>query len=269
MATVMLCEPSIAVRNRLTAALVPLSRPPGPLLSSVRVSPGRWSAVPAAARSGWSAATTAATTGVSPPATAAAATGFVCAGTLPSGSSCGLSSSAFVSPRRSHYVFEQLEQQIANLSSDLPETVRRTKAQLGDQRRRLDRLVDFVADGRDSAAIRERLADTERNVALLGAQIDDLTRRARHPPKAPSLAWVESRCLDLRPHPRPARDHPAPARPRPRAPDLPEPGMRLPAHRRGRRRRRGHTGLKKREPLCAFRPTRSDAAVRTSVPASR
>ena len=78
-------------------------------------------------------------------------------------------------------------------------TTRHTRtAQLGAERRRLDHLVDFVAEGRVSPGVRERLAQTEQKVSVLEAQIAELNRNPREF-RLPSLAWVEARCLQLGP----------------------------------------------------------------------
>ena len=78
-------------------------------------------------------------------------------------------------------------------------TTRHTRtAQLGAERRRLDHLVDFVAEGRVSPGVRERLAQTEQKVSVLEAQIAELNRSPREF-RLPSLAWVEARCLQLGP----------------------------------------------------------------------
>ena len=100
-------------------------------------------------------------------------------------------------PPAIRYVYEQMEQVLAQLNSDVPEQIRSKTAQLGTERRRLDHLVDFVADGRVSPGVRERLAQTEGKVTLLEAQIAELNRSPTEA-KLPSLAWVEARCLQLR-----------------------------------------------------------------------
>ena len=101
-------------------------------------------------------------------------------------------------PPAIRYVYEQMEQVLAQLNSDVPEQIRSKTAQLGTERRRLDHLVDFVAEGRVSPGVRERLAQTEGKVALLEAQVAELNRSPTEA-KLPSLAWVEARCLQLRP----------------------------------------------------------------------
>ena len=95
------------------------------------------------------------------------------------------------------YVFKRLQKEVAGLSSDVPETLRRMKAQLGNERRRRDNLVNFVAEGQGSDAIRERLAQTEQTVSSLEVQIQELTRCSRgfH---VPSLRTIERRCANLR-----------------------------------------------------------------------
>lgn len=100
-------------------------------------------------------------------------------------------------PAAIHYVFCELKTAVAKLDGDVPELIRRKKAQLGVERRRRDNLVDFVAEGRESAGIGERLAQTEQKLALLEAQIAELTRSVGRI-WVPSLKWVEKRCAQLR-----------------------------------------------------------------------
>ena len=100
-------------------------------------------------------------------------------------------------PRAIRYVFERLEQEVAELFSDVPDTIRRKKAQLGDERRRLGNLVDFIAEGRHSSTVRDRLAQTEAKVSDLESQVEALSRGSRgfH---VPSVRSIEQRCANLR-----------------------------------------------------------------------
>ena len=96
-------------------------------------------------------------------------------------------------PRAIRYVFEQLREEVARLCSDVPDQIRRRKEQLGRERRRLDNFVNFIADGRDSAAVQK----TEQKVLLLDAQIAELTRTSSGF-RVPSLRTIERRCKNLR-----------------------------------------------------------------------
>ena len=100
-------------------------------------------------------------------------------------------------PRAIRYVFEQLREEVARLSSDVPDQIRRRKEQLGRERRRLDNFVNFIADGRDSPAVRDGLQKTEQKVLLLEAQIAELTRTSSGF-RVPSLRTIERRCKKLR-----------------------------------------------------------------------
>lgn len=71
-----------------------------------------------------------------------------------------------------------------------PGGTRDERGQQGRERRRLDNLVDFVAEGSDSSGVRERLAATERKVSVLELEVAQLTRGDRAFPR-PSLNWVE------------------------------------------------------------------------------
>ncbi len=100
-------------------------------------------------------------------------------------------------PRAIRYVFEQLQEEIARLSADVPDLIRRRKEQLGRERRRLDNLVNFIADGRASAAVRDGLEKTEQTVSLLKAQVAELTRTSSGF-RVPFLRTIEQRCKNLR-----------------------------------------------------------------------
>ena len=100
-------------------------------------------------------------------------------------------------PRAISYVFEQLQQEVAKLSSHVPELIRRKREQLGHERRRLDNLIAFIADGRHSVAVRESLEQTEHKVSLLDAEIAELTRSSRGF-RVPSLGMIKRRCANLR-----------------------------------------------------------------------
>ena len=100
-------------------------------------------------------------------------------------------------PAAIQYVFNRLQKEIAGLSSDVPQSLRRMKAQLGNERRRRDNLVNFVAEGQGSDAIRDRLAQTEQKVSSLEVQIQELTRSSRGF-RVPSLSTIERRCANLR-----------------------------------------------------------------------
>ena len=100
-------------------------------------------------------------------------------------------------PLAIRYVFEKLEQEVARLSAHVPELIRRKSEQLGEERRRLDNLIHFIADGRRSVAVEERLAQTEHNVSLIDAQIAELIRGSRGF-RVPPLGLIKRRCLNLR-----------------------------------------------------------------------
>ena len=100
-------------------------------------------------------------------------------------------------PAAIQYVFNRLKKEIAGLSSDVPQSLRQMKAQLGNERRRRDNLVNFVAEGQGSDAIRDRLAQTEQKVSSLEVQIQELTRSSRGF-RVPSLSTIERRCANLR-----------------------------------------------------------------------
>ena len=100
-------------------------------------------------------------------------------------------------PSAIQYVFHRLQKEVAALCSDAPDTLRRMKVQLGNERRRRDNLVNFVAEGQGSDALRDRLAQTEQKVSSLELQIQELTRSSRGF-RVPSLRTIERRCANLR-----------------------------------------------------------------------
>ena len=93
-------------------------------------------------------------------------------------------------------MYQQVERELAKLHSDVPETIRRAKRQLALECRQRDNLVDFVARGDSSSAVRDRIAETERKISVLEARIAELTRTSGQS-RLPSLAWVKERCRHL------------------------------------------------------------------------
>jgi site-specific DNA recombinase len=65
------------------------------------------------------------------------------------------------------YVLQRVEEEIAKLRSDLPDTLKLKEAELTAEQRRLANFVDFIGEGRGSQAFAKALVETERHVDQL------------------------------------------------------------------------------------------------------
>ena len=71
-------------------------------------------------------------------------------------------------PEHIAYVLQRVEEEIANLRSDLPDTLKLKEAELTTEQRRLANFVDFIGEGRGSQALAKALVETERRVNAAG-----------------------------------------------------------------------------------------------------
>ena len=97
-----------------------------------------------------------------------------------------------------HYVFERVVQELAKLSAHLPETTRLKNDQLRGEQRRLDNLVEYIANGEATPAVQKALKKTEHRVSVLEAELGELRFRSQRLLEAPSLPWLRSRLGDFR-----------------------------------------------------------------------
>jgi DNA invertase Pin-like site-specific DNA recombinase len=69
-------------------------------------------------------------------------------------------------PEHVAYVLGRVEEQIAKLRSDLPDTLKLKEAELSAEQRRLVNFVDFIGEGRGTQALAKALVETERCVEV-------------------------------------------------------------------------------------------------------
>ena len=79
-------------------------------------------------------------------------------------------------PEHVAYVVRRVEEEIAKLRSDLPDTLKLKEAELSAEQRRLANFVDFIGEGRGSQALGKALVETERRVENLTDEVDALRR---------------------------------------------------------------------------------------------
>ena len=79
-------------------------------------------------------------------------------------------------PEHIAYVLGRVEEEIAKLRSDLPDTLKMKEAELSAEQQRMANFVDFIGEGRGSQALAKALVETERRVTALGAEVDGLRR---------------------------------------------------------------------------------------------
>jgi hypothetical protein len=79
-------------------------------------------------------------------------------------------------PEHVAYILQRVEEEIAKLRSDLPDTLRLKEAELSAEARRMANFVDFIGEGRGSQALAKALVETERRVESLTAEVDGLQR---------------------------------------------------------------------------------------------
>ena len=95
-------------------------------------------------------------------------------------------------------ILERLVAEVEKLCATVPASFERKTTELGQVRRRVDRLVDFIARGRESRAVAEELAVTERRVEVLEAEVEAMKRARSVEVRAPSLGWLEKRLAAFR-----------------------------------------------------------------------
>ena len=89
-------------------------------------------------------------------------------------------------------ILKSLVAEVEKLCATVPESFERKTKDL-KVRRRVDRLVEFIARGRESRAVAEELAVTARRVEVLEAEVEAMKRARSVVVRAPSLDWLEQR----------------------------------------------------------------------------
>ena len=97
------------------------------------------------------------------------------------------------SPEQISYLFEKLESEIAKHCSDIPESIRRKKAQVREEEKRLANYINFIGEGNASRTLNEALLESETKVDTLRSKLDSLRQAKEKIFKAPSSEWIESR----------------------------------------------------------------------------
>jgi site-specific DNA recombinase len=100
-------------------------------------------------------------------------------------------------PEQIAYVLERVEEEIAKLRSDLPDTLKLKEAELSAEQRRMANFLDFIGEGRGSQALAKALVETERRVETLTAEVDGLRRSREKVFRAPPVEWIKDRLGNL------------------------------------------------------------------------
>ena len=97
-------------------------------------------------------------------------------------------------------VLDRVREEITALSAHVPDMLKGKRAQLAEARRRVARIVNFVALGRaqDSTALAEALVETEASVTSLEVEVESLEQTSASRVRFPSRAWIEKRLAVLR-----------------------------------------------------------------------
>ena len=96
-------------------------------------------------------------------------------------------------PEHIAYVLRRVEEEIAKLRSDLPDTLKLNEAELTAEQRRLANFVDFIGEGRGSQALAKALVETERRVDQLADEVVTLRRSREKIFRPPPIEWIKDR----------------------------------------------------------------------------
>ncbi len=94
-------------------------------------------------------------------------------------------------------VFKLVEEKVAELGSEVPQTIRLKEAELQTEERRLANFVEFIAEGRGSKSLADALTLAERKVESLGVDLAALRLSRDDVFKAPPRAWISDRVEHL------------------------------------------------------------------------
>jgi site-specific DNA recombinase len=100
-------------------------------------------------------------------------------------------------PEQIAYVLQRVEEEIAKLRSDLPDTLKLKEAELTAEQRRLANFVDFIGEGRGSQALAKALVETERRVDQLGDEVRALRRSREKIFRPPPIEWIKDRLNNI------------------------------------------------------------------------
>ena len=102
------------------------------------------------------------------------------------------------SPKHVRDVLKRVEQEVARLYSNVPESIRLKETELASEERRLANFVEFIGEGRGSQALAKALRETERRVDALRVELAGLRRSREKVFQAPPMEWVEERLDQLK-----------------------------------------------------------------------
>ena len=100
-------------------------------------------------------------------------------------------------PAQIAYVLKRVEEEVANLRSDLPDTLKLKEAELTAEQRRMANFVDFIGEGRGSQALAKALVETERRVDAISDEVDGLRRSREKIFRPPPIEWITDRLRKL------------------------------------------------------------------------
>jgi len=100
-------------------------------------------------------------------------------------------------PEHIAYVLQRVEEEIAKLRSDLPDTLKLKEAELSAEQRRMANVVDFIREGRGSQALAKALIETEWRVESLAAKVDGLRRSREKVFRTPPVEWIKDRLANV------------------------------------------------------------------------
>jgi site-specific DNA recombinase len=95
------------------------------------------------------------------------------------------------------FVLKRVEAKVAEMSSEVPETIRLKETELQAEERRLVNFVEFIGEGRGSKALADALVLSERKADTLKADLAALRESRDEVFKAPPLPWIEERVAHL------------------------------------------------------------------------
>ncbi len=94
-------------------------------------------------------------------------------------------------------MLHRVEEEIAKLRADLPDTLKLKDAGLTAEQRRLANFVDFIGEGRGSQALAKALVETERRVDQLTEELDALRRGREKIFRPPPVEWIKGRLNNI------------------------------------------------------------------------
>jgi site-specific DNA recombinase len=100
-------------------------------------------------------------------------------------------------PEHIAYVLGRVEEEIAKLRSDLPDTLKLKEAELTAEQRRLANFVDFIGEGRGSQALAKALVETERRVDQLADEVHARRRSREKIFRPPPVEWIKDRMNNI------------------------------------------------------------------------